>query len=519
MCGPEVVPVQGEDDPLPQDREGGERENVDREGTESESYESEGSESEEIIANDPPARAPTRHLADADNEDEEAARIRERRARLLKDNLVTRYRNAKHKPEFERIPEEPKKGAGHYISTGIDHLTRLGSAAVEGETMYSNYKGWQGEKVDEKTDTGFAIGSMVNSGVAALNGIYKAHQQTKKIEKMKNEKKKAAARKSRWGSYGSIAAGLFSGATAGTKYLGKNKDSDTQKKWTRGLGATAAVFDMAGNFMSMLGGSSMNSEYGRIATASGAWNEEVRNTLRRDPDHEKNLKDDINDPDKAADRATNIQAKNAFKAKKYGMVMAQDFNEIKARQIVKGGFGFARSLVSGANSLTKAFASSYFLKSKGGSLLSLVLNATSALLKYGGMFAEYQSDKNAAKDINNKKIWHIDRYITDKSNNLNVAENEIFEGVDDAERGQYGDRELSRHEKERIVVARLGVNIPIIDKEIDGSDKLKAFKLLALKRAANIKYADKDTRENMLDALGLPHNAEVEDIAAAMTGE
>ena len=451
-------------------------------------------------------------LSDGDDDGSLAA---DARARLLKENLVNRYRRNKRKADTEDVPEDPKKTKGDYISTGIDHLTKLGSAAVEAESMVKDYTVWQGGEMDKKVDKDFAIGSMVNSGVAMLNNIFRLNKRTGQMAKMKNQNKQKAANRSIWGGIGGIATSLLGITTTGLKSLGDPKENKDQQMWGRIFGASTAVADIGSSFMSMLGGIGMNKEYNRIVKDSGAWNRELRST---DPAQERTLSSNAKRASGAAKRDL-IQQRTDLKAKKYGMEMAQTFNKIKGDQITKGGFGFARSLATGANLLLKAFASESFTKSKGGGFLSLALNATSALLKYSGMAAEYKSDKNAAEKTQNAKMHYINQYLITKMGNLNVSTADIFQGVAPDRRGDFGSATLTDNEKERIIVARLGLDIPIVDQTLGDKDKMEAFKLLALKRAANIKNASDATRIQMLGALGLDDSASVEDIAKAITGE
>ena len=427
----------------------------------------------------------------------------EDRAELLKRELVIEYRRNKGKNAVEDLPPDEEKSFGQKLSEGVDYVTTAAGLGFEGESIAKSVKEYKGGTISKGVDKAASIGSFVNSGAMTLNSLYRTKKNYDKLGKSRKAQKKSQAKKAFWGSVGTSASLAMSTTSKGLKLFGKT-DNAKQMNWAKYLDLASAAAGLVGSSLSLAAGKSAHDEHNRIVNASNQWGNDFNN---EDTSREENLSQEA----KAAKDAGNtdlyeqkVRERNDYKAKKYAMGMAHDFNDIKGKQMVKGGFGFAASLLNAGRSAMKSFAGSKFLKSGLGVGLSSAMGGIASLLNAVGKVAEKKSDAKAAEDTKTKKLFYVNKYIQNKTAKLDSN----FDGL-----------VLTDNEKQRIVIARLGLDIPITDDDLDEGDKLSAFKLLALKRARNILNASDDTKQQMLTALGLSGNPSAEEIAEVMTGE
>ena len=203
---------------------------------------------------------------------------------------------------------------------------------------------------------------------------------------------------------------------------------------------------------------------------------------------------------------------NALKARKYALEQATDFNKIK-RTYVKGIAGGAASLVGGANNFMKLVAPT-FSKSAVGMLTSSALGAAGfglgMLQKYGGKLRDKRNDSKAEK----KKLEITKNYLAKKRAavkeqvNTAFAENQNIEGI----------REVSDNLADRITLGRLGIAVKVTDDELSKELLLRGFEKINMKRANNIMNSG-DQKDQILEALGLEKDADISDVAAALTGD
>ena len=222
------------------------------------------------------------------------------------------------------------------------------------------------------------------------------------------------------------------------------------------------------------------------------------------------------------------KARHTAKAQKYAMDMASRLHERKSKGKTKGWAGL---ISSGFGLAGSAFtAASKFSGSLGA--LGMIGGALSAVGGVGTFLGHVVGDKMiAGKKRGNKmkadKKQIVDEYLQKKAEKVKAEAASIqFTDEERDALGEGGDV-LSKEEAQRIAVMRLGINDRSLWEKIRGKQKEtdapltpdaydEVFKLLVRKRANNIMQSSDKDRNEMLDALGLDHDAGIEDVEAAI---
>lgn len=455
------------------------------------------------------------------------------RAELLKRNLVEAYKAEKGKtdaadadkaattteestdkgkdPVSAAVPEADLKKKDKEVKDAKAGKAESAEDKKE-EKEASGEKSEGGEEKEDKEEKKPTLASLFGTAKAIAGSIYQNYKDRKKIKNSKTAETKKGARREFWKGLGDTMKHLSGGASSGLKLFGSSED---QKSGSKYLDMITTAAGSIGSFMSMAAGISAKREHKKIAGSAQSWMDKLKDTpAGREAELSKSVKEAKGTDAYGAKR----KERNDFKAKKYAMSIAHDFNKMKGNQMVKGGFDFATSLIGTAKK-GLSFASDNFLQSKVGTGLSMGLDVLGKVLDKVGGAAEKKSDENQAKASKEAQLKHVNEYIAKGTEKLQVGEDAIFKGISEDEKGNYGSGELTANEKERIVIARLGVDVEILDEPLTDEEKQAAFKLLAMKRAKNILNASPDTKKEMLKSLGLGDSAKAEDVVAAMVGE
>ena len=440
------------------------------------------------------------------------------RAEMLQRNLVIRRRREKGlSDDHEELPQDPKKSWGKRISEGYDKVDLVIGAVQDGEKLVKDVSDIQGGDMKAVDDV-FGIASIFTTGASMVNSIYKTRNNVKRAKNAKNRQKRHQAELSVAGNAASLLSSTLSITSKSMKYLGSG--TSEQKDTIQALGLMSSLLGVAGSAAGMLAARSGRNENRRIARDTGKWSQEAREADKFKPNYAANLSRSIKDDSQKANRDALKQERTDYKAKKYAMGMAHDFNEMKGSQSLRGGFGMGKSVLGFLTSATKAATGSTGIwNTAGGKIASLVLDGASTLLKYAGKVHDKALETSAKMESDDKKVRSVDDYIRDKLANLQISTDEMFKDVPQEERANLGNAELSLKEKKRVIIARLGLDIKITDEELSDEEKQNAFKLLAIRRARNIMNASGATKKQMLRALGLDESASEGDIVKAMTGE
>ena len=370
----------------------------------------------------------------------------------------------------------------------------------------------------DEVDKWFNVASIASTGLSMVNSIYKTRNNVKRARNAKNRQKRHQAELSVAGNAASLLSSTLSITSKSMKLWGSG--SSEQKDTIQALGMMSSLLGVVGSAAGMLSARSGRNENRRIARDTGRFSQEAKEADKAQPNYAANLSRDIKDNSKRANRDALRQERTDYKAKKYAMGMAHDFNEMKGSQTLRGGIGMAKSVVGFLTSATKAATGSTGIwGTTGGKAASLVLDGVSTLMKYAGKVHDKSLETSANMESDDKKLKSVDDYVRDKMAKLQVSTEEMFKDVSQDDRQGLGSAELSMKEKRRVIIARLGLDIKITDEELSDEEKLNAFKLLAIRRARNILNASSATKKQMLRALGLDESASEGDIVKAMTGE
>ena len=220
----------------------------------------------------------------------------------------------------------------------------------------------------------------------------------------------------------------------------------------------------------------------------------------------------ISDKNSSAYKAAKIRH-NALKSKKYALQEAAELHEIKKGQAPKGIIGASVSTFTAGVNLAgyipglKDSMAYKFVKA----LNPVVATAGGYAAKYG----ERKMDNDTNKAIKERQKSIIYRYITDKSRKIQKQADHAFKNHPQAN----AFKNLTQNEKERIVVARMGVHVEISQQALDENDLMSAYEIRNEKQAKAIMNSGKKNREEILKALMLDNDATLEDIQSALKGD
>ena len=220
--------------------------------------------------------------------------------------------------------------------------------------------------------------------------------------------------------------------------------------------------------------------------------------------------------------------RHTAKAQKYAMDMAARLHERKSKGASKGWAGLLSAGLSAVGSLFTA-ASSFggILKNAGpiGSILSGIGGAGTFL---GHVIGDKMiAGKRRGNKMKADKKQIVEEYLQKKAEKIKAEAASIqFTEEEIAALGRSGDV-LSDTEAKRLAVMRLGVRDRSLWEKIRGKQKEAdspltgdaydaVFNMLVKKRANNIMQSGEKERNEMLDALGLDHDAGIEDVEAAI---
>ena len=431
------------------------------------------------------------------------------RARVLHENLVIRFRNDRGKEVEPDSPGPiPKSGAAH-LSGFVDGVTSLGGVAFSAGGVVKDANIFFTGDYDKKADKGVNIGSMANSGVAALNGIYKSISLGNKFSREKDGDKKDADKKLLWGNIASVFSNGLLSVSSGMKGFGDPDDKGGMNK-ANWVGAAGSAVGFLGNLSTYYGNKGRRTIHNSIA-------DRAKELMAEDaPDL-----DGIEESSMPRGNREK-QAKTNRKARKYAMSAAAAFNRIKANNTYGGILGMIGSASTFSNSLMKVLVKDSFLKSKWGLGLSLAFSAINTVAKTADATLKASNAIDQKKRFEEKKTEAVNSYLARKMNTLEgISADQMYGSATEEERALYGgnDAVLTVNEKKRILIGRLGMGISISDSDLNEEEMNAAFFLLARKRARNI--LESTERNTLLKALKLnpEDNPTIEEVVAAMTGE
>ncbi len=357
-----------------------------------------------------------------------------------------------------------------------------------------------------KMSAGLAMGSQAINMLQSGLGIAKSVKGTRS----KNKRKKKAAYRGIATSALAMLTNASNMVSTGISGFGDPTNIASQKKTSDAFTAISTISNFISAGINLTGAIFDRSSRKDVMkdTAALAVTDDANDT------EQKRKKQEMNDTEgkSAYENRLSAEKYNAYKAKKYAMQQASDFNRLKRHNRIKGVAGALGSGVTAANNIMKLTAGN-FAKSAGGMLTSGILGAVGYGLgmaeKYGGKINDKILDKKA--DSKKKKV--IKSYLEKKRQTVREQAENAFKGHPEG----YG-KNLSDNLVDRITIGRLGINVKLSNEDISNDLLLKGFDKLNLKRANNIMKSG-EAKGEMLAALGLEEDASVEEIAAALTGD
>lgn len=204
---------------------------------------------------------------------------------------------------------------------------------------------------------------------------------------------------------------------------------------------------------------------------------------------------------------------DTFKAKKYALSQAAEFNKIKKKTYFKGFSGFLGSLAGGVSTLTRIIDPD-FAGSGTGTLVSSALGVFGSGMGLIEKIGSKITDKAIESKTEDKKIEIIEKYLEKKRDKIRDQAARAFR----YHQGRYGE-DITDNEADRIILGRLGIDTDINDTPVDKTEKQEAFEKLNMKRAKNIWNSRDSDKDQMLTALGLDKHASLKDVADALKGD
>ena len=432
---------------------------------------------------------------------------------------------------------------GKYLGTGATVLSAATNTALLGVGYGAMaFNGDTAGKISKETlegDTGKTVSSgvslltnvagMGSAGIKSAASLYKAKKSKSRYNR-KTARLKAAAGITGFleKSAGAVSSGLglFGGGSSGAK------DASSGLGVAGGLlGLTSSILDYAGNKADTAGHRQVASDTADYADANrdsaDAALTSSGGTLKRLKSIRKTR--DLTDPEKL-ELAEARTARHTAKAQRFAMMQASKLHQRRADQGSRGwlsmigsGLGLLGSSLKGAASVFGG--ASGILKTLGS-----VTGAVSGMVKTAGIIKGEHDDQVNAGKYKISKHEVVDEYLTEKAKKIRKQAKEMQ--LDRRESDSLGDegKTLSDSEAKIIAIKRLakktGVSDPAFRKltfrQSDDAvipDELyeAIFKILVKKRAKNIMNAEPGKKTEMLDTLGLDHNAGIEDIESALS--
>ncbi len=404
-------------------------------------------------------------------------------------------------------------------TTDVLGLLNIGSTTMDLREVYpgtdSNNKPVSVDTIKEQQATArkvFSAFFMLSGGLGATQNILSLYSMNKKGSTTKNQRKRREAESGILQNSLGLLSNLIDFTNAGIGLFG-DENNTSQQNAVSALSFIGTIANAGSAFLGLKDGMQDKDDHQEIMDALRK--KELGNQNDWDDAIEKASKARLNAVrDKKSDAYLNAKmSHNVLKARKYALQEAAEFHQIKKDQMTKGAIG---AVVTGISTIGSLMG---YIPGIKDSEFGQVVKAVNPLFStIGGYFAKYgekASDAKAETKIKEKKKRIIEDYITKKSAKIQEQANQAFKNHPLADFF----KNLTQDQKERIVVARLGVNIDITDNALSEDDKLKAFEARNKKQALAIMNSGKQDKETILTALKLDTNASLEEIQSALTGD
>ena len=352
--------------------------------------------------------------------------------------------------------------------------------------------------------------SLLSQGLGAINSFAGIGIHSKNLKSHNKRKSKAAKRgvaNSVLGGVANLSKMVSTGITGfgDTKNVHQSRTVDAFNSIASILSITSAATGFIGNIADIKR---------RQKVIDQA---EIYSNVDDDHDtHENRIKDSrqlVKWRGTADQRLNSKKNYDTFKAKKYALSQAAEFNKIKKKTYFKGISGFLGSLAGGVSTLTRIIDPD-FAGSGTGTLVSSALGVFGSGMGLIEKIGSKITDKAIESKTEDKKIEIIEKYLEKKRDKIRDQAARAFR----YHQGRYGE-DITDNEADRIILGRLGIDTDINDTPVDKTEKQEAFEKLNMKRAKNIWNSRDSDKDQMLTALGLDKHASLKDVADALKGD
>ena len=474
----------------------------------------------------------------------------DRRVRLIKLKLIDQHDDEKKANRDYRLDEAHFKigkkesataGNADKFSDGLGYLGIASGIAGNISSMVDNDDAKEAAGITSAVGGGIGF---LTSGMKSLTGMYRAGRtKSRYASKIANTKVASGAVGMIGNAFGMMGSfiGLFNDAPQGTK-----ADLDAGKA-AGGAGIFKGVMDAIGSgldFKASKDEKNAHSEIGANAAAISSGMSLRSGRVRRDLDQElndargniatlKSLRRNSSQQFDLDALKTARKRRHTLKARKDAMKQAADMHRARAGESQKNVGNLVGGILGGIGSIMSGVSK---ILGKGGGLLGNILKYGGAgvslignLSKGIGKAVDAKKASNEKEALKPKKRDIVDEYIGEKAGRIMDEARNIR--LSDPEKSEYGVQTFpmpTLDEAKKIAVLRLGVTddtrISVmgdddLDLNLSSEDYEKAFKIITEKRAKNILKSEDADKNEMLDALGLSHDASLEDVKSALSGD
>ena len=459
--------------------------------------------------------------------------IEETRKAVLKKKLVTDYKKKKEEDKFDSVDSADIKHTSNPKTLDKVDLASYGFTA-------GSVLGAAGATVADKltdTDTASDITGAVGAGLGATANVMKLSTNFHRLRKSKNRRIREVAKyKGAAGTFGaaqSITGGLSNGANLGMFGSDGKVDGTTGKTIGGALDIASGATGFVSNMLDYFGDRKEKALHKDTAEKTKKLykdnSDKSKTSLASSREKLKELKDkgfsNLSTLEKV-DFKRERQKRHTAKAQLLAMEQAETMHRHRSEENKKGllsaiggGVGLLGSVATGISKIMGNAGGFGSILKMAGSALGAVGAGLKGLNFAKGTVKEGFIDDKQKREHDKKHF--VQRYVDNDKKIAKIKDQAQSMTLSESEERALGDkgRKLSLSETWAVAVARLGVDVPIENDAFTDDVYEQAFQKISEKRANNILQSSEKEKNQMLDALGLDHDAHFEEVVAALGGE
>ena len=435
--------------------------------------------------------------------------------------------------------------------TAADVFDTLGDLSNATSEVVDNFDvGIKDKNTRENTASGANLGISAMGLASSVAGIV---SNSKKYNAYKNKDKKEAAKRRIWansvdlvgnaisGASGLSNFGYFAGAEKATVEGSKaQRDSRIMDMTSGVLGMTSSVFKIAGNITNYVSGKYEKKAHSTIANSASKFANpnDVAELRQANTDIDAlsggaSANRRLSAAEKTQLKAARDKRRN-IKARRFAMQQAADLHKIKSKHYKTNEVGYLLEGASNIGDILKNVGKFTFADKAVSNWFGVGGGLVSTLVKAGKTWhSTYQKSakaKEGEKAFADAKKNIVKKYIDDEVDDVKAeAAGWNTNAVEDANLAnnnaadvENNDKNLSDKEAKRLVLMKLGFHVKK-NSEVDSISNDELFKRITEKRANQIMHTDKNTKDQMLLAMGFQQDklssVSFDDIYKVLSGE